>query len=237
MPRTPWDFQLTEEHMRLLRQNDPAAEDIVLVWVYGYFDAFVRHLSQKFGTGLSLEECEDLVSEFFIKRFRPLVQAYSTCSAKVFSGAFVVSLDNFSRDYLRRVTTKIPLPDGTKGRVRKEVSIAEPVGADCKDCRTLEKTAPELQTETELSMKGLCGLNLASFREELDAYITKFCKGDALREWVLRAKCLEGMSDQEILGKIPKKFPGKNRTADFVYTLWYRFRHDAGLRRICMEYR
>ena len=65
----------------------------------------------------------------------------------------------------------------------------------------------------------------------------KFCKGDRLREWILRRFCLEEMRIDEILAELPREFPGKNYAANSVYSLWFRFRHDAGLRRICKEYR
>lgn len=229
-------IRFTEDHMRLLRRNDPDAQEDVLVWVYSYFDAFVRHLSRKFGEQFSLEECEDLVSDFLTKRFYPLVRKYACHSAARFSGELVTSLLNFSKDYLRQVTTGICTHDGKRARVRRDVSMNEQKGTNEGDSRTIEDTAPELQTDTALTMSGLCGLDRDRFREEISAYITKFCKGDIVREWVLRAYCFEEMDTEEIILELPLKFPGKNYAANSVYSLWFRFRHDAGLRRICKEY-
>ena len=225
-------IRLTEDQMVLLRRNDSAAQDAVLIWIYGYFDAFVRHLSLKFGERISLEECEDIVSDFLAKRFRTLVRMYACHSAARFSGALVTSLVNFSQDYLRRVTTKLSSRD-KEGRVRRNVSIYEPKGSNGEDSRTIED---ELQANTALTMSRLCDLDRNRFRKEIASYITKFCNGDLVREWVLRSYCLDGMDTEEILAALPQKFPGKKYAANSVYSLWFRFRHDAELRKICKEY-
>ena len=229
-------IRLTEDQMILLRRNDPDAQDVVLKWIYGYFDAFVRHISHKFGERISLEECEDLVADFLATRFRTLVRAYACQSAERFSGALVTSLINFSQDYLRSVTVKHPTCDGGEARIRRNVSMYEPKGANGEDSRTIEDVLPELQTVAVQAMSGLCGLDRDRFRDEIAAYIARFCKGDLVREWVLRAFCLDEMDIEEILAELPQKFPGKKYAANSVYSLWFRFRHDAGLRRICKEY-
>ena len=222
--------------MRLLRQNDSDAQEKVLIWIYGYFNAFVSHISRKFGERISLEECEDLVSEFLTVRFQKLVRAYACHPAERFSGALVTSLINFSQDYLRSVTVKHPTCDGGEARIRRNVSMYEPKGANGEDSRTIEDVLPELQTVAVQAMSGLCGLDRDRFRDEIATYIVQFCKGDLVREWVLRAFCLDEMDIEEILAELPQKFPGKKYAANSVYSLWFRFRHDAGLRRICKEY-
>ena len=233
---TKYLIRFTEDHMRLLRRNDPAAQEVVLVWVYSYFDAFVRHISHKFRERISLEECEDLVSDFLVTRFRTLVKSYACHSAERFSGVLVTSLINFSQDYFRSVTTKLPTCDGGEARVRRNVSMYEPKGTNGEDSRTVEDVLPELQTVVVQAMSGLCGLDRDRFREEIAAYIARFCKGDIVREWVLRAFCLEEMDIEEILAALPRNFPGKKYAANSVYSLWFRFRHDAGLRHICKKY-
>ena len=229
-------IRFTEDQMLLLRRNDPIAQEQVLVWVYDYFDAFVRHVSLKFGERISREECEDLVSDFLIKRFYPLARKYACHSAARFSGELVTSLINFSKDYLRQVTTELSTRDSKRARVRRNVSMCEPKGANDENSRTIADTAPELRTETDLTMKRLCGLDRNRFREEIAAYIVKFCNGDIVREWILQAFCLEEMDIEEILAVLPQKFPCKKYAANSVYSLWFRFRHDAGLRLICKEY-
>lgn len=229
-------IRFTEDHMRMLRRNDPALENAILVWVYGYFDAFVRNLSRKLGESLSLEECEDLVSDFFAFRFRPLVRRYACHSAAAFSGELVKSMENHAKDYYRHVTTRVIGRDGGMTRVPRDISTNEPVGTKDGDLRTLEEVAPELQTLPALLLGGLCALDREQFHEEVGEYIAKFCKGDRVREWILRGFCLEEMRIEEILAELPREFPGKNYAANSVYSLWFRFRHDAGLRRICKEY-
>ena len=230
-------IRFTENHMRMLRRNDPELEDAILVWVYGYFDAFVRNLSRKIGGILSLDECEDLVSDFFAFRFRPLVRRYANHSAEEFSRELVKSVENHAKDYYRHITTTVVGSDGKTSRVRRDVSTDEPASTKDGDARTLEDVIPELQTLPALLLGELCELDREQFREEVGAYIVKFCKGDRLREWILRRFCLEEMRIDEILAELPREFPGKNYAANSVYSLWFRFRHDAGLRRICKEYR
>jgi hypothetical protein len=212
-------FQFDDAIVEKLRSGNRAAEDAVVVAVFGHFVDICRTVRRFVNEGLDSHECEDVAQEFIAMRLPKLLREYKGRCAQDFSKLFYTSLRNFSLDWLRKVVA-------SKTGQGNQISLDAPLSGG-------EMTLGDLLDEERNPYKPFKGKLLSWEFEELQSDVRnamrRHVEGDEMKAWVLEANLMSGMTAGEIERMVPDLFPCKVFAAGSVYSLVSRFRNGPEL--------
>ena len=217
--------QFTDEEIKLLASGDSVAINKVCCSLMARFDSLARYLAKKHRGVFVHQDVEDLMQDFWEKRFKRLCRLCRAekMSAEKFNGFFYRSLYFTVQDYLRKKATDIIIT----GTVDAPVDPNNPDGPTRGD--NLPAKPPR---HVEDSLTCLHPIDQELFLACIHKFLVQWTKGNDLKIWAVKETVLYGTEPRFVVEEAMRKFPGTPIDAATVSQWKARFYERPEVRKI-----